>query len=95
MYRIYIKANDAPTDRKHLVVKDYHYQYSANTVKYAWHLADILVDNFNVRSIKSGSADRASLMPRARRDVALSKLVPASPHLIGHAGDRTIVVERI
>ena len=92
-YRVYIKANDTPGDRKCLVDRGYHYQFTAySRVSRAWALADTIVRQFNVRN---QTGERASLMPGARRDVALSQLKPLSAHLIGHAGNHVIVVERI
>ncbi len=79
MYRVYIEKETG--SRQSAICHNYHFEQHASTVKHAWHLAEIMVEQW-----RSRTGGTASMMTGIKRDLSLSKLTEGDGvRLIGYA----------
>lgn len=81
MYRVFIEREEGSPE---CFVKDgYRFQFTASSVATTWEQAGVLVYQYNGK--KGGG--KAKLLPRAQREISLTKLENNGWVVIGHAGD--------
>ncbi len=89
MYRVFVRNEDGSSA---CFTKDgYHFQWTVKTTAKAWEQAGTCVYQYNGR--KGGG--KAILPPRAQRVIALTKLAEDESVVVGHAGEREIVITRL